>query len=125
MKTNKIIYWISTGLLSFFFLSGAMMYIFNYEHAHEFFISLGFPIWIIYPLAALKILGVITIISKKSLFLKELAYAGFLFDAILALAAHIIVKDGEHVPAIISLVFITVSWVYDRKVYGNYTQIKS
>ncbi len=122
MKKNKIIYWIATGLLTLIFFAGAMMYIFNYPRAEGFFISLGFPTWIIYPLAILKILGVIAILTKKSNFLKELAYSGFLFDAILALAAHIIVSDGEYAPAIIALVLIAISWFFDRKIFGNYIQ---
>ncbi|CAM4421089.1 MULTISPECIES: DoxX family protein [Zobellia] len=122
MKKNKIIYWIATGLLTLLFFAGAMMYIFNYPRAEGFFISLGFPTWIIYPLAILKILGVIAILTKKSNFLKELAYSGFLFDVILALAAHIIVSDGEYAPAIIALVLIAISWFFDRKVFGNYIQ---
>lgn len=122
MKKNKTIYWITTGLLTLFFFAGAMMYIFNYPRAESFFISLRFPTWIIYPLAILKILGAIAILTNKSIFLKELAYSGFLFDAVLALAAHIIVSDGEYAPAIIALILITISWFFDRKVFGNYTQ---
>ncbi|WP_109299133.1 DoxX family protein [Aquimarina sp. AU474] len=116
MKTNKIIYWITTGILCLLFFAGAMMYIFNYPRAEGFFINLGFPTWIIYPLAFLKIAGAITIITKWSRFLKELAYAGFLFDAILALAAHIMVRDGEYMFAIIALILIILSWIYDRKI---------
>ncbi len=122
MKKNKIIYWITTGLLCFLFFAGAMMYIFNFLRAEGFFISLGFPTWIIYPLAILKISGAIAIVTKKSNFLKELAYAGFLFDAILALTAHVMVSDGEYLFAIIAIVATTVSWIYDRKVFGKYTQ---
>jgi hypothetical protein len=86
----------------------------------HFFVSLGFPIWIIYPLAGLKILGAITVFTRFSSFLKELAYAGFFYDAALALAAHIMVRDGEFAPAIVALVLVTVSWTYDRKVFGTY-----
>lgn len=122
MKRNKIIYWIATGLLTALFLMSAMMYIFNYPRAEGFFINLGFPIWLIYPLAILKILGVITILTQKSKFLKELAYAGFLFDTILALSAHLIVNDGEFMLAVIAMIATSVSWIYDRKVFGSYVQ---
>ena len=122
MKRNKIIYWISTGILCALFMFSAMMYIFNYPRIEGFFINLGFPTWIIYPLAVLKVFGVLAILTKKINHLKELAYAGFLFDAILALSAHIIVNDGEFMPAIIAIVATTVSWIYDRKVFGNYEQ---
>lgn len=121
MKTNKIIYWLATGVLTLVFLFSASMYLFNYERASGFFINLGFPTWLIYPLAVLKIGGIVVIISKKSKFLKELAYAGFLFDAILALAAHIKVADGEFAPAAIAIIAVVISWIYDRKVFSNKT----
>lgn len=124
MKTNKTIYWIATGMLCALFIMGAMMYIFNYPRAESFFISLGFPIWIIYPLATLKILGPLAILSRKSIFLKELAYAGFLFDATLAFFAHFMVRDGEYLFSILALIFTTISWIYDQKVYGKMIQNK-
>ncbi|WP_298508088.1 DoxX family protein [uncultured Kordia sp.] len=124
MKTTKIIYWISTGLLCLLFFAGAMMYLFNYPRAEMFFNNLGFPAWIIYPLAFLKIAGAITVATKWNLFLKELAYAGFLFDAILALVAHLMVADDEYLFSGIALVFITISWIYDRKVYGNLKHVQ-
>ena len=123
MKKNKLIYWIATGLMCAIFLFSASMYLFNYERVSGFFVNLGFPTWIIYPLAILKILGIVALLSKKSTFLKELAYAGFLFDALLALAAHLIVSDGEQMGAILAIIFITVSWIYDRKIFGQYHQI--
>ena len=98
------------------------MYIFNYPRAESFFINLGFPTWIIYPLATLKIIAPIVILVRKSLFLKELAYAGFVFDALLALVAHLMVRDGEYLFAILALFFTVISWIYDRKVFGKLTQ---
>lgn len=123
MKKNKLIYWIATGLMSAIFLFSASMYLLNYERVSGFFVNLGFPTWIIYPLAILKILGILALLSKKSTFLKELAYAGFLFDAILALVAHLMVSDGEQMGAILAIIFITISWIYDRKIFGQYHQI--
>ena len=123
MEKNRVIYWVATILLSLLFVAGGLMYFFNYEHPQGHFINLGFPTWLIYPLAVLKILGVIAILTRKSNFLKELAYAGFLFDALLAFVAHIIVNDGEYMPAAIALVVIVISWIFDRKVFGVYRQI--
>ncbi|WP_281991529.1 DoxX family protein [Aquimarina aggregata] len=122
MKTNKIIYRVTTVLLSALFIMGSLMYFFNYPRAETFFINLGFPTWIIYPLAVLKILGPIIILSRKSLFLKELAYAGFLFDATIAFFAHYLVSDGEYLFSILALTLTLISWVYDRKVFGIYEQ---
>lgn len=84
---------------------------------HGFFELLGFPVWLIYPLAAAKILGVVAIITKQSYFLKELAYAGFFYDAILAFFAHYMIKDGGHMTAAIALTLIAISWYFDRKLF--------
>ncbi len=117
-KSDKTIYRASTLALALLFVAGAGMYIFNYPRAHGFFVSLGFPTWIIYPLAVAKILGAIAIVTRVSAFLKELAYAGFLYDAILALVAHVMVRDGEYYFAGFALVLIAVSWTFERRAFG-------
>ncbi|HAS45960.1 MAG TPA: hypothetical protein DCS93_36090 [Microscillaceae bacterium] len=123
MKKDKMIYWIATGFLSFMFCAGATMYLVNYPMAHRFFNSLGFPTWIIYPLVVLKFAGVVAILSRKSGFLKELAYAGFLFDAVLAVVAHMMVQDGQYYHGLAVILATIVSWIYDRKVFGVYNQL--
>lgn len=116
-KRNKIIYWIATGLLSAFMLMSASMNIFNNEMVQETFGSLGFPIYIIYPLALAKLLGLAAILTKKSAVLKEWAYAGFFFEFVLALSAHLNVGDGEFIPAIVAIILLFVSYYYDKKVF--------
>lgn len=54
MKTVKIIYWISTGLLSLLLLMSAGMYVFDHNTVSEMFVSFGYPTYIIYPLAIAK-----------------------------------------------------------------------
>ena len=103
--------------MCFIFTFSAGMYFFNYERIKGAFANLGFPTWLIYPLAIAKILGVIAILTKKSTFLKELAYAGFLYDAILALVAHLMINDGEFAPALFAIIAIAVSWFYDHKIF--------
>lgn len=119
-KVKQIVYWISTSLLCLMFFAGAMMYLFNYPEVEKAFVSLGFPTWIIYPLAILKILGAITVLTGFSNYLKELAYAGFFYDAIFAMAAHVMVQDGEFAPALVAILLTLTSWVFDRLVFGNY-----
>jgi len=116
MNTNKIIYWIATAIMCLIFLYSASMYLTKYKMVTGFFEALSFPTWLVYPLAIAKILGVIAILSKQSKFLKELAYAGFFYDAVLALTAHLVNNDGQHLIASVALVAIVVSWYFDRKV---------
>jgi DoxX-like family len=117
VKTNKIIYWAATALLCLLMLGSAGMYIFNHQAVSEIFKTLGFPVYIVYPLAVAKILGVIAILSKQSETLKEWAYAGFFFDFLLAISAHLNAGDGEFMPGVVALILLSVSYLFDKKVY--------
>ena len=115
LKKEKIIYYISTGLLTLLMIMSIGMYLFNHDMMAETFTKLGYPSYIIYPLAAAKALGLIAIWTKLSHTLKEWAYAGFFFDFILALSAHIHIADGEHMPAIIALILLLISYYFSKK----------
>ncbi|MCF6297202.1 MAG: DoxX family protein [Flavobacteriaceae bacterium] len=119
MKTTKIIYWVATGLLSAMMLMSAGMYLFNNAEMSETFTKLGFPTYIIYPLAILKILGIIVILTNKSRTIKEWAYVAFFFNFILALSAHLNANDGEFAPAILAIIFLIVSYIYNKKLITN------
>ena len=119
MKTVRIVYWISTGLLTLLMIFSAQMYFFNYEAVSGAFTNLGFPTWMIYPLATLKILGLVAIWSKISGFLKEWAYAGFFFDVVMAFFAHTMAQDGGGTAAIAGILFVITSYITDGKLYGN------
>ena len=117
MKLNKIIYWSSTTVFCSIFLFSAIMYFTTYNMVKGFFESLGYPVYIIYPLAVVKILGIAAILIKKSRLLKEWAYAGFFFDTALAAAAHIHAKDGGQMLALTAMIMLIISRIYDAKVF--------
>lgn len=120
MKVQRIIYWIATGLLSALMVYTALMYFIKHEALVEVFARLGYPAYIIYPFAVAKLLGVIAILSKRSQFLKNLAYAGFFYDFLLAMSAHINAGDGILVlPALVCMILLIVSYVLDRKLYAD------
>ncbi len=110
MKKSKLTHLISKGLFTALMLVSAGMYIFNYEEIALTFLNLGFPDWLVYPLAAAKILGLLALWFSKSNALKEWAYAGFFFNALLAFGAHISVNDGEFAGALMALLFLGVSY---------------
>jgi len=115
MKKNKIIYWISTGLLTAITLMIAGAYIFDYETISQTFIKLGYPTYIIYPLAILKLLGITVILTNKYKTLKKLAYVGFLFDFALAIASHLIANVGGFALAVVAIILLVVSYIYNKK----------
>ena len=112
---NLLIYRISTGLLTLMMLGSAGMYFFNYEMVSETFTRLGYPTYIIYPLAIAKILGLVAIWTKKSETLKEWAYAGFFFDYVLASSGHMVAKDGEWAGALLAMVLLLISYTFEKK----------
>lgn len=116
MKRNKIIYYIVTGLLTAMLLMSVGMYVFNHEMVAGMFESFGYPTYIIYPLAAAKLLGLFAIWNPNFKTLKEWAYAGFFFDFVLAFFAHYMVSDGGQGGAIVALVLLLGSYVFSKKI---------
>ena len=115
MKTNKIIYWVSTGLLSTLLLMSAGMYVFNNAEVSGMFTAFGYPIYIIYPLAVAKISAVAVLLTQKQSKIKEWAYAALFFEFILAFFAHIMISDGGQMAAVIAMILLVVSYIYGRK----------
>lgn len=116
MKRDRIIYYASTGLLTLLMLFSAGMYIFNNEVVQGMFTNFGYPTYIIYPLAIAKLLGVFAIWNTKFNTLKEWAYAGFLYDFVLAFFAHKMINDGEEMGAVIAFVLVVVSYVFSKRI---------
>jgi hypothetical protein len=115
MDIQKVIFWISTTLMCLIFLFSAGMYFTKYEMVAAYFDQLNYPTYLIYPLAIAKILGVIAIISNRSKVLKEWAYAGFFFDAVLAAIGHYHNGEGFGLSAL-AMIIIVISRIYDDKV---------
>lgn len=114
-KTTKIIFWASTAILALMFLSSGIMYFVQYDAIAEEFTKLGFPTFIMYPLAIAKILGAIAILVRKVKVLQYLAYAGIFYDILLAFGAHFSINDGEQWGTLVPLVICIVSYVFARK----------
>lgn len=116
MKTNKIIFYASTGLLTVMMLGSAGMYFFNYEKAATLFEGFGYPTYIIRPYGVAKVLGLVALWFFRGKFLNEWAYAGFFFAFIFAFSAHLAVQDGEQWGALIAMVLLLTSYVYSKKI---------
>lgn len=114
-KTSKIIFYIVTGLFSMNMVFAAGMYFFQYDQIAGVFEGLGFPAALVYPLGIAKLLGVVGIWQNKSKLLKELAYAGFAIDFVLAIGAHLMAGDGQAFGAVVALVLATVSFILYKR----------
>lgn len=112
---NKIIYYVSTGLLSALILFSAGMYIFNHEEIALMFTNFGYPTYIIYPYAVAKILGLFALWLISNKIIKEWAYAGFFFAFIFAFFAHVMIGDGEQFGAAVAMILLIVSYIFNKK----------
>ena len=120
-KAVRIGYYVALGLFTLLMLFSVYNYFFNNPALQEAFTSLGFPTFLIYPMAIAKLLGLMAIWTKRSIVLKEWAYAGFFFNILLAAAAHINVSDGRAGGAIVALVLLLAAYFLEKKIFPRKT----
>jgi len=128
MKTLKIIYWVSTGIIALMMIFAAYSYVTN-DQVKQAFVQLGFPGYFRVELAVAKLIGAIMLIIPFKSRLKEWVYAGFTIIFISALIAHIAggLPLSTAVMPIVMLVVLLVSYFsYLRLFHGvNSTGEKS
>lgn len=118
MKTNKIIYWTTTGIISFMMLFSAFSYVTNPDMKAAF-VHLGFPDYFRIELAILKVLGaLVLIIPMVSDKMKSFAYFGFALTFVSAFIAHLVSGDPASaiIAPIIFLVILGVSYLFYNKI---------
>jgi hypothetical protein len=120
MKTTKIIYWVSTGLLALFVLPG--IFFLNSPMALEGTGHLGIPHWFHIELGIGKFIGalilILPMIPKR---IKEWAYVAFGIDMISATIGHVSV-DGPLPMSFEPLIFFAIlvtSYICYHKIYGE------
>ena len=118
-KRDIIIYRIFTGIVTAHMLFTVVVYFIMHDMVKAMFESLGVSPAIIYPLAIVKILGLVAIWTNKSKILKELAYIGFAIDFIMAIIAHSMASDGGAVGPLFALIILIVSYIDHRKLFGK------
>jgi hypothetical protein len=116
-KTQKIIYWIATGYMLFAMLWSFVTYHVLNETITDFFISYNYPTYLIYPLAYLKLVGAIVIITNLYADLKEWVYATYYINMILAFVAHYVAQDMFW-HAVLGLILVPVSYLLSNRVRG-------
>jgi len=118
MKKNKIIYWITTGIIGLMMLFSGSQYFIN-PKVVESFVHFGFPNYFRIELGLAKLIGaLVLLIPQIPTRIKEWAYAGFGIVFISASIAHY--NNGDPMANIISpfvfLVILAISNIYLHKV---------
>ncbi len=118
-KRIKIVYWISTGIIALFELSG--LFFINSEMAKEGMRHLGLPDWFRWELSIGHIIGGILLIIPIPKRLKEWVYVAFGIDFISAFIAYMSVDGlGSTVfSPLLMMGLLIVSYVYYHKLNGE------
>ncbi len=121
MNKNKIIYWISTGIISAMMLFSAYNYFTNPDMKAAF-AHTGFPDFFRVELGIAKIVGVIALLLPMTpIRIKEWAYAGFGIVLISAAVAHYSLGDpmANVITPLVILGILGVSNIYSHKLQTN------
>ncbi len=118
--SNKLIYWLSTGLLSFGMLGSDIAQVLHLKDMEQLVTHVGYPAYLMTIIGIWKILGVIAILVPNFKLLKEWAYAGFFFLMTGALFSHLALGDGGSAifGPLFQTAFVVLSWYFrpvDRK----------
>ena len=119
MKTNKIIFWVSTIPVAGMMLMSSFMYLSHSAQVMEGYKTLGFPLFFINLLGTAKLLGSIALLQPMFAKLREWAYAGFTFVLIGAAWTHIASGVGSPIFPIVLLLVLAVSYFYNMKLQDS------
>jgi hypothetical protein len=110
--TTAALYWISTGLLSLLYLSSAFLYLTKGAWVRQTLAELNYPATYLVPfMVVVKVLGPAAILSRVSMPLSDLAYAGIFFHLVLSASAHLGVRKPKGaLPAVIGLALLAMSF---------------
>ncbi len=118
MKTTKIMYWVTTGIISLFALNALGM---NSEQAVKSLAHLGIPRYLGYEVSIGQLIGgIILIIPAIPARIKEWAYVAYGILYITAAIAHLSLGDpiGHAIMAIVFFGILLLSYSSFHKLQG-------
>ncbi len=115
---KKIAYWGSTGIILFLLTWAAGSYHLIHDTQAEYFKAFGYPTYLVYPLAWLKIVAVLVIVSHRYNDLRDMVYAAYFLNMVLALVGHVLYGDffGH---ALVGLLMMPASYLLGNQVRGR------
>jgi hypothetical protein len=107
----RVVYWVATSLLAALYLAGGAWYLSDIAGVQKTIVTFGYPAYLVPLLGTAKLAGALTILTRFSVKLSDLAYAGMFFHLLLAASAHINVGDHGFGPALVGLVALFISFI--------------
>lgn len=117
-KSEKVLYWSATGYMLLLMMMSVVSYHINHDGMAMMFVAFGYPAYLVYPLAYLKLIGIIVVITNRYNNLKELVYATYYINMILAFVVHV-VAENFYWHAVLGLICVPISYIYSNKVRGR------
>ncbi len=118
MKNMKksILYWIPNGLLLLMMVSSGILYFIKPADVAVVFTQLGYPAYTLYFNATAKILGGIAIIFSFPRWVKEWAYAGYLYIMLMATQALFLTTPAFPWVMVVSIaIFAWAYWEFRKR----------
>lgn len=95
MNRTKILFWVTTFLGLILHAYSAVVYFTQPDMRAVMTTHFGYPAYFPFALGTAKVLGIVAIVLPMvPRWLKEWAYAGFIFDILFASLAHYMAGDG-------------------------------
>lgn len=120
MDTGKIIYWITTGLVSLIFFFSAFMAIQSSPEYMEMYAQYNYPLYLPRIHGYFKLLAAIALLIPRRTFLKHWAYAGMGFTLVLAALAHHYAGEPFYIPIAAFFLLLVSYFLYMDKMNFEY-----
>lgn len=117
-KSEKVLYWSATGYILLLMMMSVVSYHLSHDRMAMMFVAFGYPAYLVYPLAYLKLIGIIVVITNRYNNLKEWVYATYYINMILAFVVHV-VAENFYWHAVLGLICVPISYIYSNKVRGR------
>ena len=117
-KMKTFAYWFSTSIILFLLAFAAITYHVINEQQTAFFTAFGYPEYLVYPLAYLKIIAILVIVTHRYNDLRDMVYAAYFLNMVLALVGHIIYGDF-YGHALLGLILLPISYLLGNQVRGR------
>jgi hypothetical protein len=116
----KYTYWFSTAVVSLLYLTSATFYVIQGDTVRQSLGALGYPAYLVPILIVVKILAVAAILSRVSMALSDLAYAGMFYHLLLAISAHVYAGEpSAAAPAMLGLLLLITSFLTQNAARAN------
>ena len=116
MLSTKIVYWISTIMVSAMMIYSSYGYFYSPIEG-KLFAHLGFPTYFRIELAIAKLIGVLLLLAPITGRVKEWTYAGFSYIFVSAIIAHAVtdIPLSYHLSPILFCMLLLVSYITYRR----------